>query len=395
MPVNLIEIQKKLAEFSTQISTRNQQLTFQAGEIAALLAAYANRLDDLKDKFNRAADQLPHLRCAIPVDEPLNTAIPAPSLPEKFTVLAADGSQINPNRHARVAFCVINVGVVKMVRGSGQSPEIYTQSQLLDYDALFLPRGGMISEGMVALKRDLREREALVDLAGELTLPAISMTDGPLELYREPQESRDFSQTLERYLSVLDRLQGLGMMTLGYVDKPGSDLIARLLELANLSDEDLQFYNQGNRQFAGLSDIHLLTQILSHPGDRSAVFGIHSQTATNFRGDLALHFFYLNVGVSGKPHLARVEVPGWIAQDKTALGILQAVLMEQACVMGTRPYPYILHRAHEEAIVTMQEHARVEDMIVAECQRRGIAIDEKSYKQYHKDLPTSKTRYLR
>jgi len=32
---------------------------------------------------------------------------------------------------------------------------------------------------------------------------------------------------------------------------------------------------------------------------------------------------------------------------------------------------------------------------VAECQRRGIAIDEKSYKQYHKDLPTSKTRYLR
>ena len=395
MPVNLIEIQKKLADFSHQISTRNQQLTIQAGEIAALLAAYANRLDDLKDKFNRAADQLPHLRCAIPVDEPLNTAIPAPSLPEKFTVLAADGSQINPNRHARVAFCVINVGVVKMVRGSGQSPEIYTQSQLLDYDALFLPRGGMISEGMVALKRDLREREALVDLAGELTLPAISMTDGPLELYREPQESRDFSQTLERYLSVLDRLQGLGMMTLGYVDKPGSDLIARLLELANLSDEDLQFYNQGNRQFAGLSDIHLLTQILSHPGDRSAVFGIHSQTATNFRGDLALHFFYLNVGVSGKPHLARVEVPGWIAQDKTALGILQAVLMEQACVMGTRPYPYILHRAHEEAIVTMQEHARVEDMIVAECQRRGIAIDEKSYKQYHKDLPTSKTRYLR
>ena len=395
MPVNLIEIQKKLADFSTQISTRNQQLTFQAGEIAALLAAYANRLDDLKDKFNRAADQVPHLRCAIPVDEPLNTAIPAPPLPEKFTVLAADGSQINPNRHARVAFCVINVGVVKMVRGSGQPPEIYTQSQLLDYDALFLPRGGMISEGMVALKRDLREREALVDLAGELTLPAISMTDGPLELYREPQESRDFSQTLERYLSVLDRLQGLGMMTLGYVDKPGSDLIARLLELANLSDEDLQFYNQGNRQFAGLSDIHLLTQILSHPGDRSAVFGIHSQTATNFRGDLALHFFYLNVGVSGKPHLARVEVPGWIAQDKTALGILQAVLMEQACVMGTRPYPYILHRAHEEAIVTMQEHARVEDMIVAECQRRGIAIEEKSYKQYHKDLPTSKTRYLR
>ncbi len=395
MPVNLIEIQNKLADFSTQISTRKQQLTIQAQEIADLMATYADRLEALKDKVNRAADLVPHLRCAFPIDEPLNAAFPAPPLPEKFTVLAADGSQINPSRHTRVEFCVINVGVVKMVRGSGLSPEIFTQSQLLDYDSLFLPRGGMITEGMVALMRDLREREALVDLAGELTLPAISMTDGPLELYREPQESQDFSQTLDRYLSVLSQLQEHGLMTLGYVDKPGSDLIGRLLELAQLSDGELQTYNQRKRQFAGLSDIHLLGKILRNPGDRSAIFGIHSQTANQFKGNLALHFFYLNVGQPGKPHLARVEVPGWIARDKAAVGLLQAVLIEQARVMGTRPYPYILHRAHEEAIVSMQEHERVEDMIVAECQRRGIPIDEKSYKQYHKDLPTSKTRYIR
>ena len=395
MPVNLIEIQNKLADFSDQISTRKEQLTIQAGEIANLLAAYADRLETLRDKVNHAADLVPHLRCAFPTDEPLDSAIPAPPMPENFTVLAADGSQINPSRHTRVEFCVINVGLVKMVRGSGLPPEIHTQSQLLDYDALFLPRGGMISEGMVALMRDLREREALVDLAGELTLPAISMTDGPLELYREPQESRDFSQTLDRYLSVLSRLQAHNLMTLGYVDKPGSDLIGRLLELVGQSEEELQTYNQRKRKFAGLSDIHLLGKTLRNPGDRSAIFGIHSQTANQFQGDLALHFFYLNVGYPGKPHLARVEVPGWIARDKAAVGLLQAVLIEQARVMGTRPYPYILHRAHEEAIVSIQEHARVEEMIVAECQRRGIPIDEKSYKQYHKDLPTSKTRYLR
>jgi hypothetical protein len=40
---------------------------------------------------------------------------------------------------------VINVGVVKMVRGSSQAPEIMTQSQLLDYDAIYLPGGGIIS----------------------------------------------------------------------------------------------------------------------------------------------------------------------------------------------------------------------------------------------------------
>lgn len=182
-------------------------------------------------------------------------------------------------------------------------------------------------------------------------------------------------------------------MTLGYVDKPGSDLIGRLLELVQLSDEELEAYNQQHRRYAGVNDINLLSDLLQHPGDRSAVFAIYSQTALKFRGDLGLHFFYLNVGQSSKPHLARVEVPAWVARDRDLMGILQAVLMEQAGIMGTRPYPYILHRAHEVAIVTMPEHQHVEEMIVAEFQRRGIPLDEQSYKQYHKDLSTTKTRY--
>jgi hypothetical protein len=165
-------------------------------------------------------------------------AVPCPALPETFTVLAADGSQINPSRHARVAFCVINVAVVKMVRGSGQAPKIFTHSQLLDFNAVFLPNGGMISEGMVALKRDLREREALLELADDLVYPAVSMTDGPLELYREPQEVSGFNQTLDRYLEVLSALHQRDVMTLGYVDKPGSDLIGRLLELLQLDEDD-------------------------------------------------------------------------------------------------------------------------------------------------------------
>ena len=319
--------------------------------------------------------------------------VASPILPQKFTILAADGSQINPSRHARVPFCVINVGVVKMVRGSGRAPEIATQSQLLDYDAVFLPNGGMLSEGMVALKRDMGEREALVDLAGDLVLPAISMTDGPLELYREPQETAEFTQTLDRYLDVLGRLRDRQLMTLGYVDKPGSDLIGRLLELVQLSDDELEAYNHRQRRYAGVNDIALFTELLQNPGERSAVFEIYSQTALRFRGDLALHFFYLNVGSEGRPHLARVEIPAWVARNRAWVGMLQAVLLEQSSIMGTRPYPYILHRSHEVAIVSMSEHQHVEEMIVAEFERRGIPIDDQSNKQYHKDLPTGKTRY--
>lgn len=393
MPVNLLDIQRKLKDFSAQANAHQQAITHRHQELLNLMEGYANRLGELREIVDRAASRVPNLRCAVPRDEALDLVVPKPVLPRKATVLAADGSQINPSRHARVAFCVINVGVVKMELGSGRAPEIHRQSHLLDYDALFQPGGWMISEGMVALKRDLREREALVEFAGELEPPAISMTDGPLELFQEPQESEEYNRTLDRYLEVLGRLHSLGLMTIGYVDKPGSDLVGRLLELAQISDDDLRDYQHQGRRFAGVSDVLLFQDLLRSPGDRSAFFMIYSKTALRFGKDLLPHFFYLNVGQPGKPHLARVEIPGWVANDPEKVGLLQAVLTEQAAILGTRPYPYILHRAHEVAVVTMPEHQHVEEMIVAEFSRRGIPLGEKSYKQFHKDLDTRKTRY--
>ncbi len=221
MPVNLLDIQRKLKDFGDQALAQHEAISSKQDQAANLLMGYAQRLDELKSHLSRAAARVPNLRCAIPIDEPLDSAIPAPDLPETFTLIAADGSQINPSRHARVPFCVINVGVVKIVRGSGEAPQILTQSQLLDLDDLYHAGGGMISEGMVALKRDLRERQALVELALDLVPPAISMTDGPLELYREPGDSEGFNKTLDQYLAVLAFQQERGLMTLGYVDKPG------------------------------------------------------------------------------------------------------------------------------------------------------------------------------
>jgi hypothetical protein len=394
MPVNLIEIQQKLNDFSAQAKARHEKLASRRQEVTDLFDAYADRLVDLRETFQKAAQVNPHLRCAVPLDEPLDAVVPMPDLPGRFTVMAADGSQINPSRHARVAFCVINVGIVIMVRGSGEAPAIHAHSQLLDFDALYTPGGRMISEGLVALKRDLREREALAELAGDMRKPAVSMTDGPLELYREPQESAAYEQTLDRYLSVLGHLRDHGLITLGYVDKPGSDLIARLLELVQLDEDALSAPPATKRRYAGVQDAQWLEERLGQPGDRSALFGIYSETARAFTGDLALHFFYLNVGIPGKPHLARVEVPGWVARDRDLVGMLQAVLAEQAAILGTRPYPYVLHRAHEVAVVTLPEHQHVEEMIVAEFQRRDIPVAEASYKQYHKDLDPTKTRYV-
>jgi hypothetical protein len=393
MPVNLIDIQKKLESFSAQAESYGSKLAAGRREMADLIKLYAGKLDEVKARVDRAVEVIPRLRCAMPVDESLDAVISMGQVPDQYTILAADGSQINPSRHTRVPFCVINLGMVKMTLGSGRAPEIFTQSELLDYEGVFTDSGGMISEGNVALMRDFGERSAMIELAEDVRPPAIAMIDGPLELIREPRESAGFSKILDQYLDILKGYRDRDLALLGYIDKSQSDLVGRLLELMTLSDADLETYYQREHEFAGVLDLHLMTELLKNPGERSAIFTIHSQTALGFRDDLALHFFYLNVGKPDKPHLARVEIPQWVAADRAFVGVLQAVLMEQAKVLGTRPYPYLLHRAHEEALVTISEHQHVEEMIVAKFERQGITVGEPSYKQYHKDLPTKKTRY--
>ena len=109
------------------------------------------------------------------------------------------------------------------------------------------------------------------------------------------------------------------------------------------------------------------------PGARSAIFALQSGSAENYTGQLALHFFYLNAGTEHHPWLARVEIPAWVAWSQPSVDALQAVLVAQCRILGSRPYPYLLHRAHETALVKMEEKEQVTQMIALELRRRGLA----------------------
>jgi hypothetical protein len=54
--------------------------------------------------------------------------------------------------------------------------------------------------------------------------------------------------------------------------------------------------------------------------------------------------------------------------------------------MGNRHYPYLLHRAHEVAVVSLDERDQVTQMISLELLRRGLTPDEQSQKQAAKNL---------
>jgi len=75
-----------------------------------------------------------------------------------------------------------------------------------------------------------------------------------------------------------------------------------------------------------------------------------------------------------------------VAHDRSMVDNLHATLVQQCQIMGKRPYPYLLHRAHEAAVVSMEEKEQVTQMIAHELRKRGVAIGEISHKQASKDL---------
>jgi hypothetical protein len=384
MPIDFLQVTSKIQQIMVNAQQDLEQVNIRRMRALDLMEVHANKLDALLQKVTRASEQDPNLRCALPIRDPLDSSFEPDPLPPKVTLIAADGSQINPDRHSAVLFSLINVGTIVIQSGSGKTPDIHTFSDL-KYGEELLNDGGIPGEDLIALGRDLAERQVLLELSAQYSAPIVALTDGPVELWG-PKESSGaiYRSALEKHLQILTRLQGRDVILAGVVDKPGASLVVRLLEIAGMKNEDLK--NDLKRSsLRGISDRWLYRQL--PPGFRSAVFGLQSSSRTHYRDALALHFFYLNTSRDAHPNLVRVEIPAWVARDDSLLGLLHSALISQCRILGARPYPYILHRAHEIAVVNHQEKQQVEQMLMLGLNRAGVELEEPSIKQGLKDLP--------
>jgi hypothetical protein len=391
MALDFQQVYEKIKMIGATVQQRKKTLETRRARARALLDANADALEVLARQVESAKTADPNLRCALPFNERLDAHVPPPTLPEQATLIAADGSQINPDRHNQVQYGLINVGAVVLKLSSGEPPDIVTDSQLLFDEELF-PNGGPLTDGMVALRRDLKERSKLDELAKQHPAPVVTFTDGPVELWaaRDGEDAKAYERSLTAYLSVLSRLQERDVITAGYVDKPAADLVVRLLEIADAAEHGSLENIHDQHPLQGVTDRWLFgdrQNPLLGPGQRSAVFALQSRAEKSYQGVLSLHFFYVNVGSEGHPWIARVEVPKWVAGDLEKLGLLHAVLIDQCRTMGPKPYPYLLHRAHETAVVSQDEKAQVEALLLRELRSSGDEVDEGSYKQSAKDLP--------
>jgi hypothetical protein len=384
MALNFQQVIEKIREIGLGARARQETLDGLRKHARSVLAAWADKNDELRDKVERARQADPSLRCAIPLEERLEAVFAAPADRKPVSLLAADGSQILPDRHAAVQYSLVNVGAIAMQPGSGGTPEVFTDSHLLFGDELFTETGQVTGEA-IEQRRDIAERRKLLELAPGYPAPDLALTDGPVELWGAKGAGEDdYRKNLEIHKAILSQLQAKGVTVAGYVDKPGADLVIRTLEIAQLSTDE---------EFKELRKLHPLRGVTDRwlygflpGGHRSAVFGLQSGSRAHYTGDLALHFFYLNAGDTRHPWLVRVEIPKWVADDPKKLTLLHDALLEQCRIMGAKPYPYILHRAHEIAVVKFEEKAQVEQMLEMEMRQAGSEVDEISAKQSAKNL---------
>jgi hypothetical protein len=292
MPIDYQQIYEKIQDIGKGARERKKTLEERRVKARDLLAAFASELDLLRSKVDSAKAVDANIRCAYPLDETLASSHPPPDSVTDATLIAADGSQINPDRHASVQFGLVNVGAITMRLNSGEAPVISTESELLFGDDL-LPNGIPMSDGMVALKRDLAEREKLDALSKEIgdrwsRSPTVPSSCGAPRA-RTPASYEDF---IKKYLTILSRLQSRGVTTAGYVDKPSADLVIRLLEIA-MADQEQMGKLREFHPLRGVSDRWLYGERenpLLPPGHRSAVFRLQSSSEKRYMGVLSLHF---------------------------------------------------------------------------------------------------------
>lgn len=332
---------------------------------------------------------------AIPTtDIPLSSSAKAKTLPPPgTTVIAVDGSQIYPDRHAAVLYYLIQVGGI-IFRYNGQAPESHSDTRLyFDEHELYDEAGFIVSAQHIGQQRTLKELDYLAALITEehrksAATPVIALTDGPL-LWAQKQDNRAANYALEQYLNNISRIQQAQGMPVGFIERPGGRLFIDLLWAGQLSKDDLpQKLEQNPLHYA--TDEQLMGHILK-PGERTVWLQRPSATNTAFaREGHLIWCCYINIGEDVHyPVIARLETPAWAAQNPEWEELLHAVLIHQSHLL--KGNPYVLARAHEIALVSTKEKATLDALLQQDLWQAGIPARQSEKARQKSYLSRSKT----
>lgn len=312
--------------------------------------------------------------------EPINYSFPLPAVPERATILAADGSQVYPDAHAASVYYLTNISVFIYHHGDqGALPEAITEPSLhFDHQDTHDREGRIIANAAVNARRSIYEMQMLTrETMARRTLTEVILPiyDGPLLVWLGKEVPNSMA-LMDDYYESIGLLYDMNVALAGYVDQPRSRFILNTLYLTQLADDEITraaLTTIGDME--GLDDRFLMRYLLE-PGDRSAIM-IQQSPQNKAYKDLGeereIAFFYVNMAAQGQdPYMARVEVPMWVAKNPTAVDQVHALLYDQCQIMDR--YPYALTRADECAVIRSHEKDALNNMINVEMLKNQLSV---------------------
>jgi hypothetical protein len=393
MPLALLELSTQVRQMGELLAGRRADEQRRLRLLDGMLTDYRDRWEELAD----LAETVPE-RVAVPTG-PLDECVPPPPRPARYTAMATDGSEIDPDRHGGSGdFYLINVGHVRIPYGQplrevelGSVSRLgYTDEDLFIVDPRDPRRQVPMRDRHLDALRTVEEVRALADLAerdlanGQGDAPAVALVDGTLLFSVLEERPRDFlrSRFYTDYVAQLERLRRAGVAVAAYASRSrGIDLLHLFRAVCGGTPSACEVCAGAHAcALRGLNDAHLIGRRLKR-WQRTGLFRVRSNVHDPYYGRHRVYFFLLATG----DEIARVEFPEWVARDKALLGLLHAVLVDQ-CAKGFG-YPAVLARADDRAVISLGDRSVLDTLVKQELARRGV-VSRPSAKLSRKQVRT-------
>ncbi|ACF13206.1 conserved hypothetical protein [Chloroherpeton thalassium ATCC 35110] len=366
MPLNINALHLQLNDFAKTLSAKQRRVNELVDELIKLVILRGGQ--ELNQQLQRQAARK---SIAQPLEFLQNKAA-LPIRPKEYTLCAADGSQILPDRNYNADFFLLNISQIAFQIGTleppviGAATDFYTPESLEasnDFSVDFQKVAN--SPEFVSALRQEKELASLLDLAvssQKSARPILSLADGTLIAWhlKNLRDKKSQEAFLGRYATMLAEFRHHKLPIASYLSFPGGQDVIQLFSNC--------FAHENIPESGLLSKIYdrdFFMKFLK-PGERSAVFLSPSEVLGEYENEDKIIFFYLHTG----KEIARIELPKWCFQPDLALiNFIHAVVYDDLQKGGG--YPMMLIEAHEQAAVKPMEHEQLMRLLERKCLSEG------------------------
>jgi NurA domain len=377
VPLDLLDLSTQVRQMGEQLAERRADEARRLELVDAMLVDYVDRWEELAELAESVQE-----RVAVPTG-PLDERVPPRQRPARYTAMATDGAEIDPDRHGGSGdFYLINVGRARIPYGQPErdvelksaSSLGYTDEDLFIVDPRDPRRQVPMRDRHLDALRTVEELRALADIAeGEARehddVPAVALVDGTLLFSVLEERPRDFlrHRFYSDFVFQLERLRRVRVPVAAYASRSrGIDLVHLFRAVCGSTPLVCGTCHGANAcALRGLSDAQLIGRRLER-WERTGLFRVRSNVHDPYYGIHRVYFFLVATG----DEIARVELPEWVARDRSLLELLHAVLADQ-CAKGFG-YPAVLARADDRAVISLADRGVLDTLVQQELARHGV-----------------------